>query len=152
LRERKIKGLFDEYCLEYKYLFDSGEMYALALAKTLGIPVLISDDTKEYGPHDTLCRELVEDVIPFAFYELLFLRYLKSELSVGDLHSEFDAIANKMRNRMNFRSRMKRVAKRFNSKQGTLRDQEWIEEFCEEHYINWKGKMKELKNYLKQLP
>ena len=133
-------------------MFDSGEMYAVALAKTLGIPFLISDDVKEYGPHDTLCRELVDGVIPLAFYELLFFRYLKSELSVAGLHSDFNAITNKMSSPMNFTSKIKRVAKRFNPKYATLRDQNWIEEFCSEYNINLRRKMKELHDYLREIP
>ncbi len=57
-------------------------MYAVALLGAMGIEVLLSDDTKLYGPHDTLCRELVTDVIPFAFYELLFLRYISSAITL----------------------------------------------------------------------
>lgn len=71
-----VKRLFDRYIEENDLLFDTGEVYAVALAKTMGIATFLSDDTKEFGPHDTLVRGLIEDVMPFAFYELLFLNYI----------------------------------------------------------------------------
>lgn len=57
-----------EYIEDYEYLFDDGELYTVALAKAMGIVIFLSDDTKEFGPHETLVKELIEDVIPFAFY------------------------------------------------------------------------------------
>lgn len=81
LLEMGVKGLFEDYLRDYKYLFDRGELYAVSLAKAMGLIAFVSDDTKELGPHDTLVKELIEDVIPFAFYELLFLRYLDGVIS-----------------------------------------------------------------------
>ncbi|NLK68018.1 MAG: hypothetical protein GX283_02505 [Clostridiaceae bacterium] len=49
-----IKSLFENYKSEYYYLFDMGELYAIALAKAMGIAAFTSDDTKDFGPHDTL--------------------------------------------------------------------------------------------------
>lgn len=63
---------------ELQTLFDFGETNAVALASALGIAALVTDDTKEQGPHDTLVKEYVEDIIPFSFYELLYLDYLQS--------------------------------------------------------------------------
>lgn len=70
-----IKCLFDDYMRDFYYLFDMGERHAVALAKAMGIGALISDDTKEFGPHETLVKELVEDVIPFTFYVIVFRVY-----------------------------------------------------------------------------
>lgn len=83
LNKMGVKRLFDDYLRDYEYLFDRGELYAVSLAKAVGLIALVSDDTKEFGPHQTLVRELIEDVIPFAFYELLFLRYLSGEFTVN---------------------------------------------------------------------
>lgn len=46
------------------------------MAKTLGCISLVTDDIKERGPHYTLMRIPDSDVMPFAFYELLFLDYI----------------------------------------------------------------------------
>lgn len=62
LLKKHLKVLFDGYVGNYRTLFDRGEMYAVALARAMGIEVLLSDDTKQFGPHDTLCRELITDV------------------------------------------------------------------------------------------
>jgi len=59
LHEMGIKVLFDEYIADYEYLFDRGEMHAVTLAKAMGIIAFVSDDTKDFGPHDTLVRELI---------------------------------------------------------------------------------------------
>ena len=132
LVEMGIKGIFDGYLKEYEYLFDYGELYAVALAKAMGIVAFLSDDTKEQGPHETLVRELIEDVIPFAFYELLFLKYLEENLRPEDLYDEFEeVISNSMEKYpMNFGRRMLETVARFNRKRGIKRDVEWINKFC----------------------
>jgi hypothetical protein len=56
LIELGVKGLFDNYMRDYEYLFDRGELYAVALAKAMGLFAFISDDTKAFGPHETLIR------------------------------------------------------------------------------------------------
>jgi predicted nucleic acid-binding protein len=47
LQKRHVKVLFDKYVQDSQYLFDRGEMYAVALARAMGIEVLLSDDTEE---------------------------------------------------------------------------------------------------------
>lgn len=72
--------VFQRHVNEHKILFensDLGEVYAIAMAKTLGCICLVTDDIKERGPHYTLMRILDSDVMPFAFFELLILDYLK---------------------------------------------------------------------------
>lgn len=153
LIEMGIKGLFEEYKRDYEYLFDDGELYAVSLAKAMGLVAFVSDDTKEYGPHETLVKELIEDVIPFAFYELLFLRYLNSNLSLEDMQIEFEEVTSISMNRhpMNFRKRMLMTARRFSQKHGTERDFSWIYEFCERREIDYKQKMIGLKDFLHNL-
>lgn len=145
-----IKGLFDEYRRDFNYLFDCGELYAVALAKAMGLVAFVSDDTKEFGPHETLVKELIEDVIPFSFYELLFLEFLSGNLSVEDMHKEFNYVTNKTMGKypMNFRHKILRTVRRFSKKNGTRRDYDWIEKYCENKKIVYHLKMQELKNYL----
>ena len=94
LIEMGIKGLFEDYKRDFEYLFDRGELYVVSLAKTMGLFAFVSDDTKDFGPHETLVKELIEDVIPFAFYELLFLKYLSEEFTVDEMHQEFKEVTN----------------------------------------------------------
>lgn len=148
-----IKGLFDRYKEENDLLFDTGELYAIALAKAMGIVTFLSDDTKDFGPHETLVRELIKDVIPFAFYELLFLKYIETDMSSVDLYKEFEEVTSKSMTEypMNFRHRMLITVRRFSNKHGTERDKKWINEFCNNKNINYKNKMLELKEFLKTL-
>ena len=133
-------------------LFDFGEANAVALASTLGIAALVTDDTKEYGPHYSLKNEYIEDVIPFCFYELLYLQYLESDNDFCALQEQFEHINNIAYPEypMSFLSRIKRVVKRF-GKNGTNRDQKWLESFCLEKDIDYHKKMKELKDNLLRL-
>jgi hypothetical protein len=119
----------------------------------MGIEAFTSDDTKEYGPHYLLVRQLIEDVIPFAFYELLFLKFLSSEITIDEVHNSFQQInLICMGNRpMNFKNRMLSTAKRFTKKYGTKRDLLWIYSYCNEKGVNFNNKMKELKSFLKTM-
>jgi hypothetical protein len=148
-----IKGLFENYKDEYYYLFDQGELFAVALAKAMGIVAFISDDTKEFGPHEALVKELIEDVIPFAFYELLFLKFLSSEITIDELYSNFEQVnLRSMRDRpMNFRSRMLSTVRRFTKKYGTERDLKWIDSYCLERNVNLNNKMKEFRSFLETM-
>lgn len=150
LADMGIKSIFYGYIEKYEYLFDDGELYAVALAKAMGIVTFLSDDTKDFGPHETLLKELIEDVIPFAFYELLFLKYIESDLTPENLHLEFEEITSKsMAQRpMNFRSRMLRTVRRFSKKRGRERDIKWIIKFCKDRKIDFNSKMLDLKRYL----
>ena len=150
LMELGIKALFDTYKLENDCLFDSGELHAIALAKAMGIFAFISDDTKSQGPHETLVKEIIEDVMPFSFYELLLLRYLSSELTVDQLYQEFEEVtsASMAERPMNFRSKILATIRRFSEKFGTKRDLEWMKQYCSARNIDFKKKVRELRPFL----
>lgn len=145
-----VQGLFERYKREYEYLFDSGELYAVAMAKAMGTEVILSNDTKDFGPHETLVKELIEDIMPFAFYELLFLKYLSSEINLEEMHWEFDSVTTQTMSRypMKFRTKMMMTARRFSQSHGTERDYHWMKQYCQDKDINYKSKMRELKKYL----
>ena len=150
LIEMGIKSLFDDYKRDFSTLFDQGELHAIALAKAMGIAAFVSDDTKEQGPHQTLVQQLIEDVIPFAFYELLFLKFLRSIISVQAMKAEFEAVndAAMSQHPMSFRTKMSTTVRRFSDKAGTERDREWMSEFCRTHGVNYRQKMQDLKVFL----
>ena len=147
-----VKGLFEEYKESNKFLFDNGKLHAIALAKAMGIAAFVSDDTKDFGPHETLVKELIEGVIPFAFYELLFLKYLKSQITFCDMIETFNDINlhSMSKHPMNIRTKMLSTVRRFSSN-GTKRDNTWLMNFCSEENINIKEKMKELRDYINTL-
>lgn len=144
-----MKISFENNLFDYKTLFDYGEANAVALAATMGIAALVTDDTKEHGPHDTLLKELIQDVIPFSFYELLFLEFLKEKGTYDRLKRDFGSINSIAypKHPMEFVGRISRVVRRFNSK-GTKRDIEWIKNYCKDNNIDYKQKVLELKNNL----
>lgn len=87
LKKIRMYPLFLGYLNEEKILYnptDLGEVYAISLARTLGLSALVTDDVKEYGPHFTLMRLPDGEIIPFAFYEILFLDYLEGKSSATD--------------------------------------------------------------------
>lgn len=148
-----IKGLFDSYKRSNECLFDRGELQAIALAKAMGIAAFVSDDTKSQGPHETLVKEIIEDVMPFSFYELLFLRYLNAELTPEQLYQEFTEVtaASMSVNPMNFRSKILTNIRRFSESNGTKRDLEWMDRFCSERGIDFRKKVKDIRPLLESL-
>ncbi len=148
LIEIGMKKQFEDKVYEIQTLFDFGETNAVALASVMGIAALVTDDTKDQGPHDTLVKEYVENIIPFSFYELLFLEYLQS----GDYdcfkddYEKINMIAYP-KHPMDFVSRIKRVVRRF-SKQGTDRDKQWMSNFCSVNDLDYKKLMQNLKTRL----
>jgi len=142
---------FDDKLYDFKTLFDFGEANAVALASVLGIAALVTDDTKEYGPHDSLVKEIVENVIPFAFYELIFLNYIESKIDHNQLKENFDTVnITSFEKPMDFSGRISRVVRRFSSK-GTDRDISWMNDFCCRRSIDYKKKIRSLGAYLKTL-
>lgn len=148
-----IKRLFEDYKESNQYLFDQGELQAVALAKAMGIAAFVSDDTKDFGPHQSLVKELIEGVIPFAFYELLFIKFLNSEITLEELHSSFEQVNESSMSKfpMSFKRKLSEVLKRFSAKYVTNRDKKWISEYCDERYINLNNKMVKLRGYLREM-
>lgn len=150
LIEIEMKKQFEDKVYELQTLFDFGETNAVALASVLGIAALVTDDTKEQGPHDTLVKEYVEDIIPFSFYELLYLDYLQSG-DYDNFKNDFDEInkAAYPQYPMDFLSRIKRVVRRF-GKYGSERDKNWMIDFCNEKNIDYRSAMQKLKTCLQE--
>ncbi len=147
-----IKEMFDEQYRDFKILFagDRGEAYAVALASVLGIEAFISDDTKEGGPHETLVRELIDDIVPFTYYELLFLKFLKTEITCDEFKEKFDKISLNMSKPMDFKSRINRVLRRYHRDHSTDRDYYWLQNFCDEHRVELHLRLAELVRYVKK--
>lgn len=92
LKDIGMYNVFQQHVKDIKILFDSsdlGEVFAIATAKTLGCMCLVTDDIKERGPHYTLMRIPDSDVMPFAFYEILFLDYLEERITEEKLLDYF---------------------------------------------------------------
>ncbi|CEK37660.1 PIN domain-containing protein [Paraclostridium sordellii] len=142
---------FNEQFEDYKILFagDLGEAYAVALSSAIGIPSFVSDDIKHGGPHETLVKGLIENVMPFAFYELLFIKYLKEDMYLEQLKYEFDIISNTMKKPMQFKSKMNETMRRFLIR--NERDKLFIKECSKIHKINVKEKVTKLREFINKV-
>lgn len=151
LIQKGIKNLFTKAYEDNLKLFayDRGEAYAVALASVIGIEALVSNDTKKGGPHETLLNELIDDVIPFCFYELLFLKYLVDDITTEEFQLRFEAISSNFTYPMDFYSKMKCILRRFHSSYGSERDLQWIQEFCAIHNIDLRAKVHTLGAFLR---
>lgn len=148
------KGLintFNEQFEDYKILFagDLGEAYAVALSSSLGIPSFVSNDIKRGGPHETLVKGLIENVMPFAFYELLFIKYLKETLSLEQLKCEFDTVSNTMKKPMNFKCKMNETMRRFLVT--NERDKIFLREYSKKYEFSVKVKVIKLRKFLNEI-
>lgn len=129
---------------------DLGEVYAIAMAKVLGCISLVTDDIKEHGPHYMLMRIPDSDVMPFAFYEILFLEYLEELITEEELEKRFNCICNISDLKMSFQSKLKTFIKRFWIDPYTESEKSWMSSFCNEKNINAKQKIQKLNIFLKR--
>ena len=129
---------------------DLGEVYAISLARTLGCMCLVTDDIKERGPHYTLMRTPDSDVMPFAFYEILFLDYLQGRMSANHCISTFDAICTSSGLRFEASAKLTFFVKRFWKSPYTNSEKVWMEHFCLANKISYKKKLQELQLFITQ--
>ncbi len=151
IRELGMYNIFQYHVQDIKILFDGsdlGEVYAIAMAKTLGCISLVTDDIKERGPHYTLMRMHDSDVLPFAFYELLFLDYIEEKLTEKELLDNFNTVCYHSNLTINLLSKLKAFIKRFWSSPYRDSEKEWMKLFCSKNSIDAKFKMQNLYMYL----
>jgi len=152
LRSIRMHNIFNFHVNDIRILFDGGdlgEVYAIAMAKTLGCVSLVTDDIKEYGPYYTLMRIVNSEVMPFAFYELLFLDYLEMRISEEGLVDKFNAICEESNLKMNLSSKLKGFVIRFWRDPFNENDEEWMKNFCNDNGINAKSRLYKLSQYIK---
>ncbi len=118
------------------------------MAKTLGCISLVTDDIKERGPHYTLMRTLESDVIPFAFYEILFLDYLEQRLSEQELLDCFNRICELSKLTWDCAIKLKTFIRRFWSNPYSQTEKEWMESFCKDNGVNAMERVQKLYHFL----
>ena len=141
LKEKGMFSIFKENFDEDFILYnveDKGEVYAIALAKTLGVMSIVTDDTKIGGPHATLMRIPDSDVIPFAFYEVLFLLYLSGKISLEDVIKIFESIVmNSPELNFSLKSKLSSFVRRFCASPYSEREKQWMENYCSNFSIRF---------------
>lgn len=143
--------VFLNYVSEYRILFengDLGEVYAIALAKTLGCICLVTDDIKERGPHYTLMRIPESEVIPFAFYEILFLDFLEGKMSEKNLVDTFYLVCATSNLVWDIQPKLRGFIKRFWKDPYSVSEKAWMSGFCTDHCIDAKKRIQELLKYM----
>ncbi len=153
LRSIGVYKIFEKHVKDIRILFESGdlgEVYAISMAKTLGCISLVTDDIKERGPHYTLMRMPDSDVMPFSFYEILFLDFLEQRIHEAQLVISFNLICNLSNLKMDCASKLKIFIKRFWTSPYSETEKRWMESFCKENRINAKARIGRLAKFLNQ--
>ncbi len=151
LKSIGMYNVFQQHIKDTEILFDVGdlgEVYALSLAKTLGCISLVTDDIKERGPHYTLMRIPESDVIPFNFYEILFLDYLEEGITEEEFINYFNTICDLSALKWDCTSKLKAFIRRFWTSPYSDSEKQWMEAFCSSNNISAKQKLQKLNNYL----
>lgn len=151
LKSIGMQRVFEQHIKDMRILYDPGdlgEVYGISLAKTLGCVALVTDDIKERGPHYTLMRTPDSDVIPFAFYEILFLDYLQGKTTEVKLLNDFKTINETSELGFNCSSKLKTFMRRFWKEPYTESEKQWMKAFCDENGINAKTRIMKLIRYL----
>lgn len=153
LEAHGLLSLFRSYFEEERLLYDfgdKGEVCAIALARTLGVMSVVTDDTKQRGPHATLMRLPNTDVIPFAFYEVLFLLFLSGNISAEEVVEKFEAVVNSSQGLSLLpKAKLKAFVKRFSADPYSEREKLWMEAYCEKRSVNFIERMRILNKILK---
>jgi len=154
LRSIGMLSVFRTHVEKMRILYngsDLGEVYAISMARTLGCVCLVTDDIKERGPHYTLMRTPDSDVIPFAFYELLFLDYLESIIEEAELIHKITTVCSASSYTMNIDSKLKGFIRRFWRYPYRASEKEWMRDFCLEKGINAKKRLETLNSFMNSL-
>lgn len=143
--------VFSQHVKDQKILFNSGdlgEVYAIALAKTLGCICIVTDDIKERGPHYTLMRIPDSDVIPFAFYEVLLLDYLEGRMTENKFIETFEVVCDISGLGWDMQSKLRNFVRRFWKDPYSESEKVWMNSFCKDKGINAKERMQQLLDFL----
>ena len=147
LRESAVLKIFEEHVRVNRLLYspgDMGEVYAIALALTLGSLALVTDDVKYGGPYHSLMRLNCNDIIPFNFIDLLFLNYMEGIFSTEETIAIFNTINEVSNLNWSIESKLKCFIRRFWTSPYQETEREWMKEFCVTRDIRAKEKFGEL--------
>ncbi len=135
---------FEEYVRNERILYnpqDLGEVFATALARTLGAFAIVTDDVKPAGPHYTLMRMPEGDIIPLSFYEVLFLNFLDEKIKAIDVINIFNRVTSVSDMHWTIESQLKIFIRRFWRNPYTGREKEWMQTFCQKNNVKSKSRM-----------
>jgi predicted nucleic acid-binding protein len=147
LLEIGMGSVFEDHVRENRTIYepgDLGEIYAIALAKTLGLMILVTDDIKEYGPHYSLMHDVYAEVIPIAFYELFFFNFLEGKITASEFISYFEKVNSLLNISMSLEKCVYKFDTRFWYDPISDREKHWFSDWCSEIGVNYEKKYDEL--------
>ena len=150
LKELHVLKIFENNVRENIILYgagDLGELYAIALAQTLGAYSLVTDDTKRGGPYMSLLQ-FDDDIMPFTFADILILRYLTGDADASKTIEDFELINRTSDLKWAFRSQLVKFIKRFWKDPYRQADLEWMQELVTSNGILVKSKFAELQKMI----
>ncbi len=142
LKSEKVHRIFDGNVNENRLLYspgDLGEVYAISLAQTIGALALVTDDIKQGGPYMSLLQ-FEDDIMPFTFADVLFLRYLAGDADEMQTVDDFNAINEKSDLHWDFGKQMKKFIRRFWKEPYREEDRQWMQELIREKGIRVRSK------------
>ena len=151
LKSIGMHNVFLQHVKEHIILFgngDLGEVYAIAMAKTLGCICLVTDDIKERGPHYTLMRIPDSEVMPFAFFELLLLDFLEGKMGEKELIDAFSSVCTASGFNWTVQLKLKGFIRRFWKDPYSESEKAWMKGFCTDKKINAKARIQQLWEYI----
>lgn len=151
LKEQCVYKMFENNVKENRLLYgtgDLGEVYAISLAQTIGAYSLVTDDIKQGGPYMSL-MQLDYDVKPFAFADILILRYLLGIVDAQQTMVDFDVVNETSDLNWSFRSQLTKFIKRFVADPYKTEEKEWFEQWTTENCIKAMAKFRALRDALK---
>ena len=150
LKELEVYRLFLNNVNENRNLYgagDLGEVYAIALAQTIGTYSLVTDDTKQGGPYMSLLQ-FDDDIMPFTFADVLILRYLVGDADEIQTVEDFDAVNPASDLNWSFRSQLAKFIKRFWKDPYRIEDKKWMQDLISHYQINVKSRILALRRLI----
>ncbi len=150
LKELGVFKIFENNVHENRMLYetgDLGEVYAIALAQTIGAYCLVTDDIKQGGPYMSL-MQFDDDIMPFTFADILIFRYLIGDANASRTVKDFNLINARSGLNWAFRSQVTKFIKRFWADPYRQEDLKWMQEMVTQKEIAVKTKFMELKELL----
>lgn len=150
LKELHVFKIFNSNVHDNRLLYgtgDLGEVYAIALAQTIGAYSLVTDDTKQGGPYMSLLQ-FNDDIMPFTFADILILRYLVGSVDAEKTVADFDLINQKSELYWTFRSQVSKFIKRFWKDPYRQEDLKWMQALVIQNKIAVKSKFVELQKLI----
>lgn len=151
LRQLGVYTIFKQRVKETSILYstgDIGEVYAIALAQTLGVMSLVTDDTKQGGPYMSLLQFENEDVMPFNFVDIIIITYIAGRISVSESVDIFNSINEASNLNWSYKSQLGKFVRRFWSDPDKQKDKQWVKAYCEGYGVSFVEKVKELRKWV----